>query len=512
MTIVPQCPGTEEIFIEKWHSVDTHSQIGKRLLTINAIEKAYELNHKDQIDNAVELLLEGIRHSPDDKRPYYALSEMLIDAKQFKDALDVLNEMPPDDRDVKKLALIGYCKEGMEIYDDAEKYADHALSLNASSALVLNLKGILAYKQGDKSAAEDFFNRAIESDPSYGEPFTNLGVIKWAIEQGEEALNLFERGFMLSPTAIDIVTTYHSAVTALSEFERAEQVFRDANSFYPQNKRLKYLLIDIFIQQGKHDLAMKEIEEAIIEFGMDDGIISAALKIRKMLGPKEIEKKAKKKGTVSLSMIVKDEEKYLAKCLTSVKSVFDEMIVVDTGSTDKTKEIAKAFGAKVYDLDWNNDFSEARNFSLEKASGDWIFVMDADEVISPLDYDTLRKITSRATSRPLAYSFQTRNYILTPNTFGWTANDGRYLIEEAANGWFPGIKVRLFHNNKGIRFEYPVHEMVEPSLKRGGIAVKECSIPIHHYGKLNEEKNVNKGEDYYQMGKKKLDDNGRRRH
>ena len=81
-------------------------------------------------------------------------------------------------------------------------------------------------------------------------------------------------------------------------------------------------------------------------------------------------------------MIVKDEEENIERSLMSVKPVVDEMIVVDTGSTDRTKDIARSLGAKVYDFQWTDSFSDARNFSLSKATGKWILVLDADEVIS----------------------------------------------------------------------------------------------------------------------------------
>ena len=109
-------------------------------------------------------------------------------------------------------------------------------------------------------------------------------------------------------------------------------------------------------------------------------------------------------------MIVKNEELNLAKCLMSVKPVADEIIVVDTGSTDKTKAIASALGAKVFDFPWTNDFSEARNYSLSKASGDWILVLDADEMVSPLDHDKLKKLINRKAEKRVAYTMVTRNY------------------------------------------------------------------------------------------------------
>ena len=85
--------------------------------------------------------------------------------------------------------------------------------------------------------------------------------------------------------------------------------------------------------------------------------------------------------TISLCMIVKNEEKNLERCLSSYAPLMDEIIVVDTGSTDKTKEIAARFTDKIYDFKWVDDFSAARNFSFEKATGDYIFSADADEVL-----------------------------------------------------------------------------------------------------------------------------------
>ena len=87
--------------------------------------------------------------------------------------------------------------------------------------------------------------------------------------------------------------------------------------------------------------------------------------------------------TISLCMIVKNEEENLPKCLDSLKDVVDEMIIVDTGSTDRTREIAASYGAKVFDFVWNGDFSEARNFSFSKASCDYIYSADADEELDP---------------------------------------------------------------------------------------------------------------------------------
>ena len=91
---------------------------------------------------------------------------------------------------------------------------------------------------------------------------------------------------------------------------------------------------------------------------------------------------------LSLAMIVKNEEEKLARCLDSVRQYVDEIVITDTGSTDRTKEIAAAYGAKIYDFEWCNDFSKARNFCIEHATGDLILMLDADYVVEsfPRDY------------------------------------------------------------------------------------------------------------------------------
>ncbi len=95
---------------------------------------------------------------------------------------------------------------------------------------------------------------------------------------------------------------------------------------------------------------------------------------------------------LSACMIVRNEEKFLAQCLSSIKNVVDEMIVVDTGSTDKTVKIALSFGAQVYYHPWKNSFSEARNHSLNYATGDWILQIDADETLEQADIPLLHHL------------------------------------------------------------------------------------------------------------------------
>jgi glycosyltransferase involved in cell wall biosynthesis/GT2 family glycosyltransferase/tetratricopeptide (TPR) repeat protein len=495
---------------EKWSGIEVSSSTARKFIVRKAIEKATEFSHRQQIEKAIEVLTDAIKYAPEDKEIYYRMAQILVEAKLFKEALEALQPMPEgSEDDAKRLELMGYCNEGLDADDEASSYADRALYMHNASAAALNLKGTLAFKKGDRASAEDLFKKSISVDPSYGEAYTNLGVLAWSAGQRDEALRLLERGFVLLPTNSDIINLYHRAITDTGHFERAEQLFFEAKTLYPYNQRIAFLLIDILLQQNKNPEAMQEIQQAMLTFGIDDGIIAAALAVRKNLGAKECDRGASRKVTLSLAMIVKNEDIHIAKCLNSVSSIVDEMIVVDTGSTDRTKDIATAFGAKVYDFAWNNDFAEARNYSLSLATCDWILVIDADEIISPIDHGLLTSVINKNYSRAVAYELTTRNYTTRLNVERWNANDGKYAIEEAGSGWYPSAKVRLFQRDNRIRFVNPIHECVEPAVIKAGILIKPCSIPIHHYGRLgSREKIQKKKEAYYLLSKKKVEEKG----
>ncbi len=495
-------------FYLKWSGTDVQSATGKRHLALRAVEKANRAGEEGKIDLAVELFLQAIGLLPELKESYYKLAEMLVNTKRFKDALDVLNELPEGDPDARHLELAACCKEGLEFLEEAQGYADQALEIDRCATSALNTKGIIAFRRDDKNTAESYFARAMETDPGFGEAYTNLGALKWAAGLKDEALGLYERGFILSPTVADIALNYHCALADLVEYQRAESVVRDAAAVHPHNKKIRYMLIDILIHQRNDEMAMQEIETAIADFGLDDGILPSALKIRERIGPLTIDKKTACDSTVSLCMIVKDEEDHLARCLQSVRPVVDEMIIVDTGSRDRSRDIARVFGAKVFDFKWTEDFAEARNYSLSKATGKMVFVMDADEVISPLDYKLFRQTARQSSRQRSAFIINTRNYTMDNNLVEWVANEGYYDIEEAGTGWTPSAKIRLFPNDPHIRFDFPVHEMVEPALQKMGIPMKRCKFQVHHYGKLNRDKSEKKGEAYYEIGCKKLEEMG----
>ena len=469
--------------------------------------KAHELYQRGNLRAAAEAYLDAIKATPWDRECYLSMAEMLIGTKHYKEARDLLGEEMIGPPDARTLSLLGGTQEGLGNDDEAERLAAQALERTPGFAPALNLQGVIAFKRGDRADAERLFSEAAIADPSWGEPLTNLGVLLWAAGEKEKSLDLLEKGFALSPCAPDLAERYHAAAVAMGLHNRAERAFRDARSRHPQNRTIAFLLIDLLISQGKDEEAMARIEAAMAAFEVDDGFIDAALAVRGKIGPMAIER-GNGRPTLSLCMIVRDERANLVRCLSSVKAAVDEMIVVDTGSTDRTRDLAAVFGARVFDFAWTDDFSSARNFSLSKAKGDWILVLDADESLSPRDHGALRSLIRKSPKRIGGYDLATRNYVMEANTAGWTANDGTYPGEEAGTGWYANRKVRLFRNDPRIRFSGAVHELVEASIAAAGMEIAACDVPVHHTGKLDRARVTEKGERYFELGKKKIEETG----
>ena len=502
--------GKTEIIQAESHTTSDDIPIIQASIVEDFIKKADALFQQERIDQAVDTLLKTIAMDSNDGRLYLILARHLINHNRHQQALEVLSEMSlklPQDLAREKMLTEGYSHEGLGNFQAAEESINEDLEWTNENPYALNLKGILAYRNGDKETAEQHFKRAIEFNSEYGEPHTNLGALVWEKGDPKKALEYYERGFSVSPTDIDVANAYHEAVAVTGEYLRGEKVAGKALKKYPLCRKIRYLLIDILIKQGKSEKALGELETAISILGIDEGLLDTAIGYRKQVENNKYYGSSKKPN-VSLCMIVKDEEDNLATCLASVKPIVDEIVIVDTGSIDRTKTIAEFFGAHVFDFKWNGDFSAARNFSLSKAKGRWILIMDADEVISSKDYGRFRKLVSRKAKGPAAYSVVTRNYCFKANSLGWTKNDGTYADAEAGSGWLPSEKVRLFRGDKKICFEGAIHEMVDPVLKRVDIAIEKCLIPVHHYGPLNPEKLDAKGLIYYEIGRKKLVEKG----
>jgi len=161
-------------------------------------------------------------------------------------------------------------------------------------------------------------------------------------------------------------------------------------------------------------------------------------------------------------LIVKDEERVLDACLASLAAVVDEIVIVDTGSRDRSREIARAHGARVIDYQWTGDFAAARNAGLEAARSRWILYIDADECLAPAERLTVESLLG-------ASDLVAARLWLRPKA-GYT------LYRE----------YRLFVNDPRIRFQGIIHEKVSPDIHRlaegEGLRVAEVDLRLEHVG------------------------------
>jgi glycosyltransferase involved in cell wall biosynthesis len=453
-----------------------------------------------QCDRAVKALTEALRAEPGRTDARGLLVELLVDSGRFAEALAVVEGAVCDTLSLDWLSLKGRCHEALGDEASARRVAETLGRQWPGSAQGAVIHGRLAARSGRAALSESCFREALRMDPQCALACLGLAHLQQAAGDSMACLDWLEQAFRSCPTSREIVLAFHDRLVASECFGRGENAFREVLVEHPLNRRLRFLLIDILLRQDKFVPAMAAIEAAMADFGVDSGILAAARSVRERVG---FRRNGDGKASVSLCMIVKDEQAHLARCLHSVAPVVDEIVIVDTGSTDRTRDIATAFGARVADVPWTDDFSAARNAALELARCEWILVLDADEVISVQDHDRLRQTIRAATKSPAAFRMRTRNYTRHVNAVGWHANTGEYPEEEGP-GWIPSDKVRLFTRDERIRFRYPVHELVEPSLRDAGIAIDRCDVPVHHYGKLQEATTQDKTRTYRRLGRSKL--------
>lgn len=186
--------------------------------------------------------------------------------------------------------------------------------------------------------------------------------------------------------------------------------------------------------------------------------------------------------TISVCMIVKNEEDVLARCLESIEGIADEIVVVDTGSSDRTREIAAQFTERVFDFAWIDDFSTARNFSFSKAQMDYCMWLDADDVIRGEDREGFLEL--KRTLSPEV------DVVMLPYHTGFDA---------AGNPSFSYYRERLLRRTGGFRWEGAIHEAIAPA---GNIVYADtCAVTHRKIHPSDPDRNLNIFEKMLSAGK-----------
>ncbi len=302
-----------------------------------------------------------------------------------------------------------YAHDGSLI--DAERVADRGLEKRPDD---LDLYYLLAYvKLGMRE-----YGQAVTTAREY---LTRLKTTGYSARRERDEV-LFERQTaQLCNFLGSALLQIHRWQEAIPEFERAVQI--------DPGNHLAYLNLATIHRRRKKDSDAL----AIIRQGLAN--------CRNVNELQMVEKELASSATVSACLMVKNEEEMLPDCLESIRDFVDEIIVVDTGSTDRTVEIAQSFGARVYHQPWEGDFSKHRNYSIDQATGEWIFIIDADERLYDGDAEKLQPYLHNDECEIISISVV-----------------NHYKLHGGMTTHLPSV--RLFRKSYGLRYEGTVHNQI----------------------------------------------------
>ncbi len=306
--------------------------------------------------------------------------------------------------------------------------------------------------------------RAFAHDAT-GRPVEALTALEAAREFWPESTELLARSVALHLTLNDPEKAIEQADLLLSKLDKQSlsQQLPDAPLFTPGRTEILSLLAQACRDTGKTHRAQESLEQAIasdsaqvepyltlarLHITMGDRAAAIATLQRGLAAAVTTDELAmtldelQSRPTVSACMIVKNEAELLPECLESIASFVDEIVVVDTGSTDHTVAIAKEFGARIFHQPWEGDFSKHRNFSLDQARSEWLFVIDADERLEPEGLAALLDAMANPDARAIALGVF--NY---------------YRDHSHQRNFLPSV--RFIRRDSGYRYEGIVHNQLQ---------------------------------------------------
>ncbi len=425
----------------------------------------------------------------------YDLSADIMTQKYSRN-LDLLNkwlaEHPDDEYNWQhKARTLLALKRLDEAETEFEKILGSMGKTNALRLQVLNYAAICAYQNSHIDRAFEWANESFDIMPA--QAFANfiLGEIYYQRQDIPHALeaylNMQKAAENPSNTAL-LAGDYQIApeqmhwrigrcLLAINELQDAAAEFEKGLKLAPANPFCMVGIANVAFKTKKYDEAKKILEIALQYNPQHTEIVDFIREVDEKIHASNIRKAASNTmqtapdaaPLLSLCMIVKNEEKMLEGCLQSVDGVVDEIIIVDTGSTDKTVDIARRYNAQVKHFQWIDDFSAARNESIKYATGKWILYLDADERLTAQSHAQIRHLLDTAAPETGAYFclIESDHYKL----------DGS---SEKHSGGYP----RLFRNlgYPDVKFAGRVHEQISPSIIANNKAMLMSEIVIEHLG------------------------------
>jgi len=459
---------------------DSISALGLKIENSNIIlqHSGYMLSQEDfkrKQKRNIELLKKALNKEPEN---YYLLTHlgktysalaMHNEAKEiFKKVIDNCS-----DNEIYKVDALNYYTVLLfeeKKYHDAINYSKKSLEIIPKQANVYYIIGdayfhlneldnaYYAYKEAlNYVDTEDIISKILGQ---YQIPKENIyykiGFVLSEMKIYDDAIKNFENGLRINPTDFSCLLGIANTAYQMQNYDLGNSFLKEIEKIYPNNPYVKNLRDSI-----------KQNTESRLPTNINE-------KIKQNLNKDQIGQP--QKPFLSLSLIVKDEEKFIKGCLESVKDVADEIIVVDTGSKDKTLEIARQYTNQIYQIKWADDFAAARNEALKHCTGEWILYLDADERLAITDKDAFLNFLKYIPSEIGGI-----NCLIESNHLNF---DGE---TEVHRGGYP----RLFRNlgYPKIYFRGRVHEQISPSILEQGKSFINSDIKIEHLG-YNQSKEV----------------------
>lgn len=320
------------------------------------------------------------------------------------------------------------------------------------------------------------------SAAAYAPHFANLAYRLWRTGQADDAVDALDEALALDPRLASAWLILGTVKLSQGELEEGDRCLAEAIALGTKAASAHYLRGVAARRSGRREEATEHFigclemspahGEASAELGelaaLEDSDDPAGRRVREALArANRSADSAPVRATLSACLIVKDEEKSLARCLGSLQSVADQVVVVDTGSEDGTVAVARDSGAEVYHLEWRDDFAAARNAAIARATCDWVLIVDADEELPSESADQLRELLGNPVPGLVCH-------LLTQAPAADATEAAAGLVGHP----------RLFRNGAGIHFAGIVHEQLVDGAGRPIEEVVFTGIPVLHHGYL----------------------------
>lgn len=343
-------------------------------------------------------------------------------------------------------------------WNSAVEQIEACLAENPDDWDLINALAVARYRLGETESAKELLRRGIAEAPNARDFHHNLAFLLLGEGEALGALDHAAIAFEVTPDSPEIRRTLERArEETLRRARRLRRTSAARKEPKPQRRSTQHAA-----RSTLPNLRSDERYRALM------AAVARADALLSVTAQPSTEHRAldAARPRLSVVMIMKNEERFLRDCLESVREVADEIVIVDTGSTDRSVEIAQEYGAKVVHHAWNDDFSAARNISLENATGDWALWLDADERLAQGEGQLLRSLIETAAPGVGGYMVNIRNFM--------------QMTENPEVCWHRAC--RLFRRLPGVRFTGRIHEQNVRALQEAGYTLALSKLTIDHYG------------------------------